>query len=344
MDVLRNGFDGLYNLIKPVVFKVTRKNAKVAHRLFVNSLKGLRICGLSDLVLDNTANYINPDYIISNAAGLVKNAEIDPRDMRLLGFDRVVVGTVTGDYWKGNSGQTIWRFPKGRSLVNCEGFPGVGAEEVALRLYKYGNHEVPLTVNLMSTPGKNGDAVLYDLEKTVLAVRDVSYVDRFELNPSCSNTKNKCGSLDARVENNARLGDMIRVVRDTIHSWQKLYVKISPDFSNIEYDNIIEVGEGHGVNGYTTTNATTKHDPKYITEKLEEGAGSGDAVWDASVRTQKYFADRVGGGVELTACGGIISVERMRERCVIGNCNEVQLFVPLVFEGPGLLRKLRVGR
>lgn len=59
-------------------------------------------------------------------------------------------------------------------------------------------------------------------------------------------------------------------------------------------------------------------------------------------RTQSYFADRVKNNVKLIGCGGISSVERMRERLEIGNCKEIQIFTPLIFEGTGLLRKLRV--
>lgn len=341
MDVLRDGFDGFYDLIKPGIFKMTNRNAKVAHRLFVHSLKGLDALGLAGLVLDNSANNSEGICKISNAAGFVKDAEIDPRIMRLLGFDRVVVGTVTGDYWPGNSGQTIWRFPETGSLVNREGLPGVGAERVAEILKGYEGHGVSLTINLMSTPGKNGDDVLDDLKNTMSAVRDVPYVDRFELNPSCPNTKKKSGSVDARAENIARLGDMIGVVMESVYSEQDVYVKVSPDSSKEEYDDIIETGDRFGVDGYTVSNTTRSHDSRYITEKLGEGGASGDAVWDASVRVQRYFAERVDDNVKIIGCGGISSVERMRERLAIGNCDEVQIFTPLIFEGTGLLRKLR---
>lgn len=339
MDVLRDGFDGFYDLIKPVVFKLTKKNAKIAHKLFVGSLRGLRACRLSELVLDSSTNYIKGPCEISNAAGFVKDAEIDPRDMKLLGFDRVVVGTVTYDYNEGNSGQTIWRFPETKSLVNREGLPGVGEEGIARRLYGYGYHGVPLTISLMATPGKSGDALLYDLEKTALSFRDVPYVDRFELNISCPNIKRD----GVRLKNVVSPGEMIDAVKGSIFSRQELYVKVSPDSSCLEHDKLIEIGERFGVDGYVTTNTTKRHDPKYITEELEEGGASGDAVWVASIGTQKYFAERVGDDVELIGCGGVRSAERMRERLSIGNCKEIQIFTPVIFEGTGLLRKLRGG-
>lgn len=343
MDVLRSGFDGFYDLAKRRVFRMTKNDPRVAKKLFINSLRGLRACGLDRLVLDNETNHIESPYVISNAAGFLKDAELDPRTVGFMGLDRAVIGTVTGDPWDGNSGRTMWRFPGTKFFVNREGLPGVGVKEVVRRLEGYGSHGVPLTINLMSTPGKTGDKLLEDLRKTSLFVRDIPYVDRLELNISCPNTRNKSGSLDARAENAAMVYDMISVVSKDILSRQELYVKVSPDSSEEEWDDIIRAGEKYGVAGYTTANTTRNHDVKYVTEKLEEGGASGDAVWDASVRTQEYFAKRVGSDVKLIGCGGINSVERMNERLAIGNCDEIQIFTPLIFEGTGLLRKLREG-
>ena len=120
-------------------------------------------------------------------------------------------------------------------------------------------------------------------------------------------------------------------------------MKVSPDSSEEDVDDIVGVGGEYLVNGYTTGNTTSEHDSKYITRKIGKGGASGDAVWEPSKRVQGYFADRVGEGVRLIACGGINSVGRAKERCEIGNCDEIQIFTGLIFEGTGLLRKLRKG-
>jgi dihydroorotate dehydrogenase len=340
MDILRKGFDGFYNVIKPVVFGLTRKNPKVAHRIFSKSLKLMRELDLSDLVLDNSANYIDKNFVLSNAAGFAKDGEFHPLDLKLLGFDRAVYGTITGDPWEGNSGQTIWRFPKTFSAVNREGLPGIGCEAFASVAKNFGYHDVPITINLMSTPGKSNEEILKDLKKTVFATRRIRCVDRYELNPSCPNTFNTCGNIDARKENISRLSDMIGTVRDSSFYWQEVYVKVSPDSNDNECDNIIEAGKHVDINGYVVTNTTRRHDINYIPMVFSEGGGSGDAVYYLSLKKQKYFADRVG-DKKLIACGGIRSIDKLKERLEIGNCNEAQIFTPLIFEGTGLLRKLR---
>lgn len=344
MDVLRKGFDGFYGLIKPAVFKLTEKNPELAHRLFVNSLRGLRMFGLSGLVLDNSLNCVKPGCVISNGAGFVKDAEIDPRDMGYLGFDRVVVGSVSADSCEGNNFRPrVWRFPKTGSLVNCIGGAGVGAYEVARRLRGYGEHRVPLTVNLMVTPRKEDNEALFDLGTTVLALRGVPYVERFELNISCPNISGSDGKIDARDEYVGQLNGMLGMVEYHIYDSQKLYLKVSPDLSEAGVDEIVGICGRHRVDGYVVGNTTTEHLPEYIAESPGKGGASGNAVYDLSKRVQRYFAERVGNDVKLIACGGINSVERMKERCAIGNCDEVQIFTGMIFEGTGLLRKLRRG-
>ena len=344
MDILRKCFDEVYNLIKPGVFWATNDNPELAHGLFVNSLRGLRKVGLSGLVLDNSSNSMSPGCVISNGAGFVRDAEINPRDMKYLGFDRVVIGSVSAEACDGNDFMPrVWRFPKTRSLVNCMGGAGVGAYEVVRRLRGYGEHGVPLTINLMVTPGKEGSEALLDLGSTVLALRGVPYVKRFTLNVSCPNTRGKDGKIDARNEHVGQLDGMLDVVEYHIYNNQDLYVKVWPDLNEAGVDEIVGICEGHRVNGYVVGNTTTEHLPKYISESPGKGGASGDAVWDASVRVQKYFADRVGDDVKLIACGGSNSVERMEKRCAIGKCSEVQIFTGLIFKGPRLLRELRSG-
>ena len=342
-DIVRRGFDKVYDIIKPVVFRCL--DGERAHGLFVGALNSLDALGFTGLVLDNSANRFCGDVKISNATGFNKNGEISPKLMRLLGFDRSVIGTVTGEPWEGNPKPRIKRYVESGSMVNWMGLPGEGAEAVARRMDKYGGGDFPLTINLMATPGKSGDAVLDDLMKTVDIMSCFPNIDRYELNISCPNTHGVDGRLDARREYVDGLGDMIYAVKENMSLWQDLYLKVSPDLVEVDVDRIWDCCDdlGNCVSGYVTANTTTEHDPNYIFVSPGKGGASGNAVWDASVRTQKYFADRVGDDVKLIACGGINSVERMKERTAIGNCDEVQIFTGLVFKGTGLLRKLQIG-
>jgi dihydroorotate dehydrogenase len=54
-------------------------------------------------------------------------------------------------------------------------------------------------------------------------------------------------------------------------------------------------------------------------------------------KTNNYWFD-------IIACGGINSTKRASERTLYAECDKIQIFTPLIFEGPRLLRKLRTAR
>ena len=112
MDFIRRGFDKLYDAIKPAVFDRTQKDHKKAHELFVSACKSMRALRLEKLILNNRSNNLDPGFELSNAAGLNKNGNIPPTVLQYMGFDRVVVGTVTYDQWDGNPRPTVRRYPE----------------------------------------------------------------------------------------------------------------------------------------------------------------------------------------------------------------------------------------
>src|SRR3989344_496203 len=224
MDILRDIVDSSYSFIKPFLF---RKDPQQAHEMFSKWCTFLYRKNRDKLLLQHQKNTLS--FPISNAAGFNKNGSIPPQVLKYLGFQRVVVGTVTNDPWKGNPGVTIQRYPATESMVNWMGLPGVGAEQVAKNMQAFGKHGVPITINFMSTPQKQGDDVLQDLKGTILATRDIPHVDRFELNISCPNTHSSSGAFDARRENLSQLQKMLMVVERYVHPSQEIYLKVSPD-------------------------------------------------------------------------------------------------------------------
>ncbi len=333
MKLLRQSFDAFYDLIKHPVFWTTKKDPEVAHNLFTWFCRTLHKTGLENILLADSKSQSN-NVQISNAAGFNKNAEIPPSVLKAFGFDRVVIGTVTYDSWDGNPRPRIVRFPKTNSMVNWMGLPGVGAKEVRANLKQNLNYrtDVPVTLNLMATPGKVGEEVLDDLYKTVFYFKDVYDVDRFELNISCPNTSH------SRESYQRQLDSMLGVIEKSRRSGQEIYEKVSPDLEESDVDKILEVSADHDVIGFTTTNTTTNHNQEFIPEIPGKGGASGDAVYEASLRVQKLFADRT--NHRLIACGGISSPERMKERLENG-ASEIQIYTPFIFSGPRLLRKLR---
>ncbi len=328
MNCIRKCFDSLYDISKPILFFLSKHDPHLAHELFVEFSRLAHRLKLESILLDNDANYTKKNVIISNAAGFNKNGFIPPLFLRYLGFDRVVIGTVTGEPWKGNPRPHTLRLTESELLINWMGLPGMGAGRVRRRLMKLKHNDIPITINIAPTPNKRGDDALRDLEKTVDALKTFSFVDRFELNISCPNTE-----VD-RNNYHKELQAFITALQSKMNDYQKLYIKISPDLLENEIDETVSVIRLMHVDGIVTTNTTTQHN-------YQQGGASGDLLYERSFATQKLFYEKLKNThVKIIACGGISSLARLQERINFGS-REVQIFTSLIFQGPRLLRDLR---
>lgn len=337
MDIIRNFVDDFYDFAKPWIFKLTEKDPEVAHEYFVNLMRLLHFTGLEKIVLDFNSENKNGNQIkISNAAGFNKNGKIPITTLRYLGFDRAVIGTITGESYEGNPRPRIKRFPKTDSFVNWMALPGIGAEEVARVMENYGEHEIPITINFAPTPKTKN--IISDLRKSVSITKNLHRVDRFELNISCPNTNEEISGYQTQLKS------MLDVVYEEKNDLQKVYLKVSPDLTEKDIDGIIEISLGFPVNGFVTTNTTTEHDSRYINKKLGKGGASGDAVYEKSLGIQKMFYEKLkNSDAEIIPCGGIKNTFRLEERIKFTNSSpkEIQIFTPLIFRGPKLIRELK---
>ncbi|MEK6894915.1 MAG: hypothetical protein AABX48_00150 [Nanoarchaeota archaeon] len=339
MNLLRHGIDHGYNLLRDSVFRATVANPEKAHEYFIKFTNAVYDLGMDKFLLNNSANGLNPPYKISNAAGFNKNGDIPPSFMEWLGFDRVVVGTVTGDPWVGNDCMPrIWRFPKTSSMVNYLGLPGVGAEAVAENLSRY-KHNIPLTISVMSTPGKKGIASVNDIIKTVRINKDISNIDIFQYNDSCPNTHEAEDMLNSHLE----------AICNEKHPSQKLEAKISPDLTKEELERKIEIFRRYSINAIVISNTTKYHNPRYIiisprVNVQQVGGASGAAVYEPSFTMQNMVdakLNEIKSEIELIAVGGIDSVEKAKERTRSPRVKGIEIFTGLIFKGPGLIEELR---
>lgn len=331
MDLARKVFDSSYNLFKPFLFYATKKDPEWAHDLFVSFSKFLTLTKLEKFFLDNESNYKRLPFEISNAAGLDKNAEISPEFFRYLGFDRVVYGTFTEEKWEGNPRPRTKRIVKEKSLINNIGWENDGSKVISSRLRFHKNYEVPITISVGFTP----DPTLSIEQKwrylkkvfNQFNGKGIHCINRIEYNPSCPNL------LISREENQKLLREIVPFIKSNLSPWQELNIKVSPDLDEREIDNFIKLTYDF-TDGYVLTNTTKKHN-------YGNGSASGNILYALSLETQKKFYERLQNtSKKIIACGGIDSVEKIKERLEYG-AKEIQIFTPLIFEGPGLLRDLR---
>jgi len=336
MDNLRDKVNWSYDFIRDRIFIETEKNPEISHEGFIWLARIIHKCKLERLLFDCSENDHSPGVEISIAAGFNKDGRIPPTLLNYLGFDKVVVGTVTADPCEGNSKRPrIWRFPKTNSMVNYLGLPGEGAEKIAENLSRYGEHGVPLTISLMSTPGKTRDAALNDIRKTVGIMRDVYNVSGFQFNGSCPNTPEAENTFEAYLQ----------CIRGEAYPYQTTEIKISPDTGEEEAEKIVTIGTKEGIRGIVTANTTEKHDPTYIPNSPGKGGASGQAVYDSSFAVQRMIEsklDEIDSDIEITAVGGIDSEYKARERTSSPRVKRIEVYTGLIFKGPKLLEELRM--
>lgn len=335
MDIVRKAVERVYDMRRDALFERTKGDPEIAHANFIRNTQRIQYWHLTKLLFDTSENRKDPGYNISTAAGFDKNGTIPPQFLHALGYDRVVVGTVTADPYLGNTDRPrIWRFPETNSMVNFLGLPGEGVEAVIQNIYAHGSHTIPTTLSVMATPGKKGDAAIEDVVKTVHHQRGAYGIDRIQFNASCPNTP------EARCE----LDTYLAAIKETKRNDQELELKISPDLTEGELETTLLAAEKYGVHAIVATNTTRQHNPLEIPESPGRGGASGAALYEKSKLIQKVVEqklDEMESPMQIVAVGGIDSAQKALERTASPRVSEIEVYTGLIIKGPKLIRELR---
>lgn len=276
------------------------------------------------------------------AAGFDKDATVFPA-MGALGFGFVEVGTLTGEGQPGNPRPRLFRLPADRALINRMGFNNSGAAAAAERLAGREGAQV-VGVNVGKTKAvPEADAP----EDYARSVRHVApHADYLVLNVSSPNTPG-LRNLQA-VE---RLRPLVAHVRRTLAEAcpgreVPMLVKIAPDLADADVDAVADLVVDLGLAGIVATNTTIAreglHSAANRVEACGEGGLSGAPLKSRATEVLRRLRARVGPRLVLIASGGIESAEDAWERIRAG-ATLVQVYTALVYEGPGLPRRLTRG-
>jgi dihydroorotate dehydrogenase len=263
------------------------------------------------------------------AAGMDKNATWF-EGLGAIGFGFVEVGTVTAHPQPGNEGPTIERFIADRALMNWQGFPSRGADDVARRL-KSRSHETIVGVNIGKSRRTPIDEAPADYRYSIRRLAELA--DYLVLNVSSPNTPG-LRSMQAAD----RLGLLVEQARAELLSLAidvPLLVKIAPDMSDEELDQTADACLALGVEGMIAVNSTT--DRAGLISKLRDPtqpAGvSGAPLKSRSVEVLRRLRARVGDRLVLVSVGGIETADDVWERILAG-ATLVQAHTGFVYGGP----------
>ena len=332
---MKNGYE---RFVRPLLFSL---NAETAHHFTINCL---RTASHFDLVLGalkrfqpepTTTNIFGLNFAnrIGLAAGLDKNGLALPA-WAALGFGFIEIGTITAKAQPGNPKPRIFRFPEQNALINRLGFNNDGADAIAHRLRKLkesGRWPVfPVGINI----GKSAITPVAD------AAADYSYsferlhqfADYIVLNVSSPNTP---GLRD--LQGAEALSKLLRVIgAKNVVTHKPIVVKIAPDLTTAELEQIVTTCEANSVAAIIATNTTLDHS-SVAAEKDQQGGLSGAPLREKSTALVRAIASR--STIPVIASGGVADGASAREKIEAG-AKLVQIYTGLVYRGPGLLREI----
>jgi dihydroorotate dehydrogenase len=267
------------------------------------------------------------------AAGFDKDALAVP-GWAALGFGFAEVGTVTPRPQAGNPRPRLFRFPEARSVQNAMGFNNRGMHALQQRLAgvrRNGAAPLPLGINLGKNKATPPEAALGDYETLVRGL--AGWADYLVVNLSSPNTP---GLRD--LQNEAFIRALLGLA--TKLTSRPILVKLSPDLAPEAAVDLAEAAVDAGASGIVATNTTV--DYGLLPGAKDFGGLSGQVLREKSYRMLRALAGRLFGRTVLVSVGGIDSAEEAYRRLRAG-ASLVQVYTALVYEGPGLVRRITEG-
>lgn len=272
---------------------------------------------------------------IGLAAGFDKNGVALPA-LAALGFGFVEIGTVTARPQVGNPKPRIFRYSDKQALINRLGFNNEGADAVANRLRRWRESgrwpSIPVGINIGKSKATPLDQAPDDYLHSLRRLR--KFADYIVLNVSSPNTP----GLRSLQERDA-LSSLLRAVREENRGLRPVLIKIAPDLSDTDLEEITSICEENFVAGIIATNTTTDHS-SIPRERDQAGGLSGAPLREKAVATVRALA--ASSTIPIIGCGGILDAESAREMMKAGAAL-IQIYTGLIYRGPALLREIAGG-
>jgi dihydroorotate dehydrogenase len=322
-------------------FAVRQLPPETAHRVTIESLQmGLGPRAPADRPEDGVelAGLRLPNRI-GLAAGFDKNAEV-PDAMLAAGFGFVECGTVTPRPQSGNPKPRLFRLPLDRAVINRMGFNNDGLEAFVNRLRSRGDKPGIVGANV----GANKDTT----DRTADYVEGVRRVwlhcSYITLNISSPNTPGLRG-LQTKAELENLLGRVMEMatIQTKTHGRRPIFLKVAPDLEEDDVRAIAETVIAHKIDALIVSNTTVDRPASlHGVHKGEMGGLSGKPLFEKSTRLLHEFKGAIGDALPLIGAGGIGSAADAQAKFEAG-ATAVQLYTALVYEGPGLVQKIKDG-
>jgi len=338
----------MYPLIRKILFRfdpedvhtwvMKRLSFLYSIPLFRNWLKALFVVKSPPLerrLWDIT--FPNP---VGLAAGFDKDAKYTDV-LSCLGFGFIEIGTVTPLAQPGNPKPRLFRLPEDKAIINRMGFNNLGAGQAAHNL-KRRKERIIIGGNIGKNKNTPNELATDDYEKGFRELHKV--VDYFVVNVSSPNTPGLRALQDK--EPLTQLLMRLQVINKEFKKTRPILLKIAPDLTDEQLDDIIDIVQTSRIDGIVATNTTISRDKlKTPTDKVSEiGAGglSGLPLRKRSTEVIRYICSKTRGQLPIIASGGIFTAEDALEKLNAG-ASLVQVYTGFIYEGPGIAKNICKG-
>ena len=337
----------MYQLLRQLLFIF---DAEAVHHFAMRSLQLLCRMGFRKIItaqfapsktgLSTTAFGLDFKNPVGLAAGFDKNA-LYLDELEALGFGFVEIGTVTPRPQAGNDRPRLFRLPKDKALINRMGFNNDGVKLVAERLRRRKRSALIIGGNI----GKNKTTPNEDAWKDYeLCFRELyDCVDYFVVNVSSPNTP---GLRELQEKDSLR---KILSHLQTIHlqlargATKPLLLKIAPDLSREQIDDVIDLAMEIKLDGLVATNTTISREGLVTgsarIQAIGAGGLSGLPLKSLATGIVQYIHQKTNGQLPVIASGGIFTGADAKEKLEAGGAL-VQVWTGFIYEGPGIVKKI----
>ncbi len=321
---------GLYKLLRPLAFAL---DAERAHQLTISALKAMPSLPPPPFEASLGSKVAGIDFPspVGLAAGFDKNAEVASA-MLGLGFGFVEVGTLTPLPQAGNPRPRLFRLAEDRAVINRMGFNNEGQDAALERLRGQVGRGGVIGVNVGANKDSSDRIADY-----VEGVRRMAPVATYlTINISSPNTPGLRG-----LQDEGALDELLAAVRGA-GAGKPVFLKVAPDLGESDPERIVRSAIDHGVDALIIANTTVSRPPLASSLAGEAGGLSGEPLAPLALAALRKFRSASGGQLPLIGAGGIASAEDAWQRIRAG-ASLVQLYSAMVYEGPGIARRIADG-
>jgi dihydroorotate dehydrogenase len=338
----------MYAFFRDILF---RYDTEQVHAFSMHSLR--RACAIAPM-RSLLENYFRPPSLpidafglsfrnpVGLAAGFDKNASY-LRELDVLGFGHVEIGTVTPLPQDGNDKPRLFRLPADGALINRMGFNNEGMEAVRTKLATWRQEHPRSRMIIGGNIGKNkitpNEDAASDYVKCFQALFEV--VDYFVVNVSSPNTP----GLRELQEKPAlmKICSALQEINNGKAKPKPILLKIAPDLENEQLLDICALSNEMKLDGLVATNTTISRSGLITTpeavSKIGAGGLSGKPVRKRSTEVLRFLHEHTGGSIPLIGSGGIFTAEDAKEKFMAG-AKLVQVWTGFVYEGPAIVKKI----